>query len=148
MFSSLISRPRLLLVAFIAVLGFLPMTTAQAENASIQFEVFRAGFIVGGQGGGGTLIFKGKGYPIRVRGLSLGATIGVARAELVGEVSNINRPEDIEGVYTAVGGAAVLAGGASTVEMVNSNDVRMRLRGRAIGLELSLDLSGMRILLR
>ncbi len=148
MFSNLKAGPRVLLVAFMAVLGFLPMTTAQAENASIQFEVFRAGFIVGGQGGGGTLIFQGKGYPIRVRGLSLGATIGVARAELVGEVSNINRPEDIEGVYTAVGGAAVLAGGASTVEMVNSNDVRMRLRGRAIGLELSIDLSGMRILMR
>ena len=77
MFSNLKAGPRVLLVAFIAVLGFLPMTTAQAENASIQFEVFRAGFIVGGQGGGGTLIFQGKGYPIRVRGLSLGATIGV-----------------------------------------------------------------------
>ena len=148
MFNSLKASPRLLLVACIALLGFLPMTAAQAQNASIQFEVFRAGFIVGGQGGGGTLIFDGKGYPIRVRGLSLGATIGVARAELVGEVTNINRPDDIAGVYTAVGGAAVLAGGASTVEMVNSNGVRMRLRGRAIGLELSIDLSGMRILMR
>lgn len=147
MFSSLKKGPRLLLVAFVALIGFLPMTTAQAENASIQFEVFRAGFIVGGQGGGGTLIYQGKGYPIRVRGLSLGATIGVARAELVGEVTNLSSPQDVAGVYTAVGGAAVLAGGASTVEMVNSNGVRMRLRGRAIGLELSIDLSGMRIIM-
>ena len=148
MFRNLNPRPRLLLVAFIALLGFLPMTSVQAGNASIQFEVFRAGFIVGGTGGGGTLIYEGKGYPIGVRGLSLGATIGVARAELVGEVSNINRAEDIAGTYTAVGGAAVLAGGASTVEMKNSKGVRMRLRGRAIGLELSLDLSGMRIFMR
>ncbi len=147
MFKNLKPRSRWLMVALVAMLGFVPMTTAQAENASIQFEVFRAGFIVGGQGGGGTLIYKDKGYPIRVRGLSLGATIGVARAELVGEVSNLNTPQDVAGVYTAVGGAAVLAGGESTVEMVNSNGVRMRLRGRAIGLELSIDLSGMRIIM-
>ena len=129
-------------------LSFLPISTAQAQDASIQFEVFRAGFIVGGSGGGGTLYYQDKGYPIGVSGVSLGATIGIARTELVGEVFNLSRPQDIAGTYTAVGGSAVLAGGGSSVEMENSNGVRMRVQGRSVGLKLSLDLSGMRIVMR
>lgn len=65
-------------------------TSAQAQpsakpDATIEFTLFRAGFIVGGTGGSGLLHFKDNGYPLGVGGVSFGATIGVARIEMTGE---------------------------------------------------------------
>lgn len=138
----------LFLALCVAAMGFAPIGTTHAQDATIQFEVFKAGFIVGGSGGRGTLIYKGKGYPVSIGGISLGATIGVSHAELIGDVYNLKRPEDIAGTYTAVGGSAVLGGGISAAELENSRGVRLNVRGRSIGLELSLDLSGLQLSLR
>ena len=140
---------RTIALAFgVFLLGLAPMSSAQAQDATIQFEVYKAGFIVGASGGGGTLFYKGKGYRFDVGGISLGATIGASRAELIGQVYNLSNPQDIAGTYTAVGGSAVLAGGVSVVELKNANGVRLSLQGRSIGLELSVDLSGLQIVMR
>src|SRR5688572_23208384 len=61
-------------------------TTALAQpkpNATIAFDIFKAGFIVGGSGGSGVLTYQGKTYPLNIGGVSLGATIGVTKADLV-----------------------------------------------------------------
>ena len=132
----------------IAISLFVPATATWAQDAEIEFEVFRAGFIVGVGGGSGILTYKGNGYPLSVGGISLGATIGVSKAELVGNVFNLSRVEDIAGTYTAIGGSAVLGGGVSAAELQNSKGVTLKVQGKSIGLELSLDLSGLQIKLK
>ncbi|MBE2243805.1 MAG: hypothetical protein IAE86_13695 [Burkholderiaceae bacterium] len=125
--------------------------TAQASpkhDGQIDFSLFRVGFIIGGGGGSGTLTFKDHGYPLTIGGISLGATIGVARAEFVGEVYNLKQASDIEGTYTAVGAGAALAGGGAVAELENSRGVRLRVSGRQIGLMVSIDLSGLQVRLR
>lgn len=119
-----------------------------ASDATIELEIFRAGFIVGGSGGRGTLTIKDKGYLLSVGGVSLGATIGIARAEFIGEVYNLKNPTDIEGTYTAVTASAAAGGGAGITELQNSRGVKLRLQGRQIGLMFSIDLSGMQISIR
>lgn len=119
-----------------------------SPDATIQLEVFRAGFIVGGSAGNGTLVYQGKGYQLSVGGVSLGATIGLARAEFIGEVFNLKSARDIEGTYTALTASAAAAGGAGVTELQNSRGVRMHLQGRQIGLMVSIDLSGMQISIR
>jgi hypothetical protein len=122
---------------------------AQATgNPSIEFTLWRAGFIVGGSGGTGTMMVGDKGYHLAIGGVSLGATIGVARAEFIGEVTNLKQPSDIEGTYTAVSASAALAGGGGIAELQNSRGVRLKIQGRQIGLMVSIDLSGMQIALR
>jgi hypothetical protein len=143
------SYPRTLLLALVlALVGLSPATTASAQDATIELDIFKAGFIIGGGGGHGVLYYKGHGYPLKVGGISLGATIGASKAELIGEVSNLSKPEDIAGTYTAVSGSAVLAGGVTSADLKNTNGVQLHLHGRSIGLELSLDLSGLEISLR
>lgn len=117
-------------------------------DGTIEFSLFRAGFIIGASGGSGLLMFKDNGYPLGVGGISLGATIGVARAEFAGEVYNLKQASDIEGTYTAVSAGAALAGGASVAELQNTRGVRLRVSGRQIGLMVSIDLSGLQITLR
>ena len=85
---------------------------------------------------------------MNIGGISLGATIGVARAEFTGEVYNLKQARDIEGTYTAVGASGALAGGGGVAELQNSRGVRLRVSGRQIGLMVSIDLSGMQVALR
>lgn len=134
------------LVAAAFILG--ASTSSYAGSGKVMIEVYKAGFIVGVSGGSGTLTFDGKAYPLKIGGVSLGATIGASKAELIGEAQNINAPSDIAGTYTALQAGVAAAGGAKTAQLKNSKGVVLMLRGKQIGLEFSLDLSGMQISLK
>ena len=119
-----------------------------APDGTIQFELYKAGFIVGGSGGKGTLTFKGKKYPVSIGGVSLGATIGVSKAELIGQVYNLKKLSDIEGTYAAAQAGVAVGGGAKVFELENSKGVKLKVKGKEIGLELALDLNGMQLSLK
>ena len=118
-----------------------------AETGTVRLTISKAGFIVGVGGGSGTLTFRGRSYPLNVGGVSLG-TIGVAKADLIGRAYHLRTASDIAGTYTAVGASIAVAGGAKTARLQNSRGVVLELRGRQVGFEASLNLSGMEISLR
>ena len=128
------------------MLAFAP--AALAADGKIEFDLYKAGFIVGGSGGKGKLTLGGKSYPIEIGGVSLGATIGFSKAEMVGEGHNIKQASDIEGVYTAGQAGIAVAGGAKVAELKNSKGVVLKVKGQQIGLEFAVDLSGMEIKLK
>jgi lipid-binding SYLF domain-containing protein len=134
----------------IVVAGTLLFASPAADQAAgtIEFTLYKAGFIVGGSGGKGALKFQGKEYPLSIGGVSLGATIGASKAELVGEVYNLKAPGDIEGTYTAGQASVAVAGGAKVAELKNSKGVVLKVKGKQVGLELALDLSGLEISLK
>jgi hypothetical protein len=119
-----------------------------AATGTISIEIAKVGFIVGVGGGRGTLVFQGRRYPLSVGGLSLGATIGASKADLVGTAHNLRRPADIAGTYTAVGAGVAAGGGASGIRLQNAKGVVLDLRGRNIGLEINASVSGVEISLR
>jgi hypothetical protein len=80
--------------------------------------------------------------------LSVGATIGASKADLVGRAYNLRRASDIAGTYTAVGGGVAVGGGASGIRLQNARGVVLELRGRNVGLELNANVSGVEIGLR
>ena len=108
-------------------------TAAQAGSGAVAIEIYKAGFIVGVSGGKGTLNFAGTTYKLGVGGVSLGATIGASKAELIGEAENINKPSDIEGTYTAIQAGVAAAGGSKVAQLKNSKGVVLKLRGKQIG---------------
>lgn len=119
-----------------------------AATGTVRLQVAKAGFIVGVGGGSGTLVFKGRQYPLSVGGLSLGATIGASAADFVGRAYNLRQATDIAGTYSAVGAGAVAAGGGSVIRLQNARGVVLELKGRNIGLELNASVSGVEISLR
>lgn len=129
-----------------ALLAFAP--AAHARNATIEIEIYKAGFIVGGSGGSGTLKLDGKSYPLSIGGVSLGATIGFSKAQLIGTVRNISKPSDIEGTFSAGTAGVAVAGGPKVAELKNSKGVELSVKGQQVGLEFSVDLSGMEIKLK
>ena len=127
---------------------FLSTAPSYAGSGKVQIQFYKAGFIVGVSGGKGTLTYGGKTYNLGIGGVSLGATIGASKAELIGEAENLSKPSDIEGTYTAVQAGLAAAGGAKTAQLKNSKGVILKLSGKQIGLEFALDLSGMQISLK
>lgn len=120
-------------------------SAVMASSGRIEFRIARAGLIFGVGGGTGRLLFKGKRYPLRIGGVSLGATIGVSSAEFVGRVRNLKQPRDIEGNYSAIGSGIAAAGGGAVARLRNSRGVELEVSGRQIGFKFSVDLSGLRI---
>jgi len=132
------------IVGMAALLAATSAPVHAQQTGAVRLTITKAGFIVGVGGGSGVLRFKGKDYRLRVGGISAG-TIGVASADLVGTASNLRTAADIAGTYTAVGASVAVAGGAKTARLQNSNGVILVLRGAQVGLELSLNLSGVSI---
>ena len=117
-------------------------SAASAQSGTVRLTVTKAGFIVGMGGGSGTLHFKGRNYRLRVGGISAG-TIGVAKANLVGTAHNLRRAQDIAGIYSAASASIAVAGGAKVATLQNEKGVVLKLQGKQVGFEASLNLSGL-----
>jgi hypothetical protein len=122
-------------------------TQSYAASGTVQLKVTKVGFIVGVGGGSGTLHFQGRTYRLSVGGVSAG-TIGAAGANLVGTATNLRTAADIAGTYSAAAASVAVAGGVKAVTLQNSNGVVLTLRGKQVGFEASLSLSGLTISLQ
>src|SRR6516162_8723862 len=124
------------------------LTTVYADFGGIQFNVIKAGFVVGGSGGSGTLVFHGRRYPISIGGVSYGFTFGASATDFVGTVSNIRTPFDVNGVYGAAGAGVAVGPGAGGIVLANQNGAVLTISGRQMGLIVAADLNGLVITLR
>jgi hypothetical protein len=139
-------RTRIIQVALLVLFASTgPATSSHAETGSVRVVFTKAGFVVGVGGGRGVLTFRGRNYPFRVSGMSLGATIGASTTQLVGRALHLSGPGDIAGTYSAIGAGAALAAGAGGVALQNGSGVILHLRGVKVGVELSASLAGVTI---
>jgi hypothetical protein len=136
---------RAALVALIAVAG---TTTARADEGFVSLTIYKAGWIIGGSGGGGVLTFQGRRYPLSAGGLDYGFVFGGSKTVLRGRVSNIYRPSDVAGVYGAAGAGLAVGGGARAIVLTNQKGAVLELSGQQVGLMANVDLSGLAITLK
>jgi hypothetical protein len=139
-------RAGLIAVAAIVSIGL--VTAAHAASGRINFQIVKAGFVIGGSAGSGTLSFRGRSYPISIGGLSYGFTFGASSTQFHGRVTNIHRPSDVAGVYAAAGGGAALGPGAQAIVLQNPNGATLTLTGASIGAIVAADLNGLAITMR
>ena len=121
---------------------------AHADSGSVRISFIKAGIIIGGAVGRGTLTFRGRTYRISVGGISYGFTFGGSQTYLHGRVTNIVRPSDIEGVYGAAGAGATVIRGPQAIVLTNQKGAILELSGNQTGLMVNLDLSGLALSLR
>jgi lipid-binding SYLF domain-containing protein len=138
---------RAALIAF-TLTGLGLATAAYADGGGIRFNVLKAGFVIGGSGGSGMLVFHGRRYPLAIGGVSYGFTFGASATDFVGQVSNIRTPYDVNGIYGAAGAGAALGLGAGVIVLTNQNGAVLTLSGRQAGLIVAADLNGLVISLR
>jgi hypothetical protein len=136
--------------AFIALIALLTIgfQDAQADSGSIVLTVYKAGWIIGGSGGHGTLTFRGKRYQLSVGGIDYGLVFGGSKTVLRGRVSNISRASDIAGVYAAGGAGLAVGRGVRAIVLANQKGAVLELEGRQVGLMANVDLSGLAITMK
>ncbi len=134
-----------------AMLGLLVLiptllsSPACAETGAVRFKFFKAGWFVGAQTGAGILEFHEKIYPFHISGISAGLTFGGSATDLVGTARNMQKPSDIEGIYTALGAGVAVIRGMRAIQMRNAKGVILTLEGKQLGLQFDFDLSGMSV---
>jgi hypothetical protein len=137
------------LCALIAVAGATVSSAANADNGSVRISLYTGGWFIGGSGGEGTLLFRGRQYRLSIGGVRAGLIFGGSHAYLQGWVSDIRRPSDIAGIYgAAAGGATIGTAGEQYTVLRNAKGARLHLSGRQVGLMINADLSGMAISLK
>ena len=135
------------LVALILFAGA-GLTSARADEGFVTLTVYKAGWIIGGSGGGGVLTFRGRSYGLTTGGLDYGLVFGGSKTVLRGRVHNIWRPSDVAGVYGAAGAGLAVGGGARAIVLTNQKGAVLELSGYQVGLMANADLSGLAITLR
>ena len=134
-----IKKIGLLLLISGLITGF--AQAADKADATVRFSGGSVAAGIGWSWGSGTLTYKGKDYPISVKGLSLGK-VGITKATASGEVYHLKSLKDFDGNYTSAGAGITLAGGRSAVTMSNQNGVRVRVISTNRGADLTLGGAG------
>jgi hypothetical protein len=142
------STIRAALVALTAFAGATLSPAAHAEEGTVSLVIYKAGWIIGGSGGSGTLNFRGRSYPLTTGGIDYGLVFGGSKTVLRGRVSNINRPSDVAGVYGAAGAGLAVGSGARAIVLTNQKGAVLELSGQQTGLMANADLSGLAITLK
>jgi hypothetical protein len=137
-------KVRLALVALFAVV--LPASSSLAQAPGyVRVKLVKAGLMAGAGGGSGVLTFRGRDYPFRISGLSLGVTAGASVSRMEGWASGIRQVGDFAGTYSSVGAGGAFIGGAGGVSLMNEKGVRIALQGRKAGMEFAANLAAIRI---
>jgi len=131
------------LIALLALAGVMVGSAAYAEEGGISFSILKAGFVIGGSAGSGTLVFHGRQYALGIGGLSYGFTFGASETRFRGTVSNIHRASDVNGVYAAGNVGAAVGLGAQAIVLTNQNGAVLTLTGSSVGAIVSADLNGL-----
>jgi hypothetical protein len=117
---------------------------ASGADATIQFSGGSVAAGIGYSWGSGTLRYRGKSYPIKVDGLSVG-DVGATSVNAAGTVYHLSKLEDFPGTYVAAAAGAAAGGGGSIAEMKNENGVVIKARSTTTGLKLKLGVDGVKI---
>jgi hypothetical protein len=142
------SALRAALLALTAFAGTTFSTASQADEGFVTLTIYKAGWIIGGSGGGGVLHFHGRSYALSTGGLDYGLVFGGSKTVLRGRVINIYRPSDVAGVYGAAGAGLAIGRGARAIVLTNQKGAVLELTGQQVGLMANADLSGLAITMR
>jgi hypothetical protein len=136
------------LAALTAFAGATLCSAAHADEGTVALTIYKAGWIIGGSGGSGTLNFRGRRYALSTGGLDYGFVFGGSKTVLRGRVSNIYRPSDVAGVYGAAGAGLAIGRGARAIVLSNQKGAVLELTGQQTGLMANADLSGLAITMK
>jgi hypothetical protein len=136
------------LIALLTLIGTAIEFPAYADSGSISLRVLKAGFVIGGSAGSGSLYFHGRRYALDIGGLSYGFTFGASETHFRGFVSHIRGPGDVAGVYAAGSVGAAVIRGVQAIVLTNQNGAVLNLTGDSVGAIVSADLNGLAITVR
>ena len=137
----------LVLVVGLALCGLaFAKEAAKKPDATLKLTEGQVGLGIGWSWGKGVLSYKGKEYPFKVAGLSVG-DVGISKAEAEGKVYNLKKLEDFNGNFVSAAAEATVALGAGATAMKNDKGVVIYLLPKTKGVNLKLAGEGVKFTL-
>jgi hypothetical protein len=135
-----VKKIAVLLLILGVMTGFTQAATHyEKANATLRLSGGSFALGIGVNWGSGTLTYKGKDYPVKVKGLSVGK-VGMTSSSAYGEVFNLKHLQDFNGHYD-VGGAGMrgvtLGGGKAGTIMSNQAGVIVRISATQSGVAVN-----------
>jgi hypothetical protein len=130
----------------VMLLTGLALAQAKTVDATLTLSEGSVAAGIGWSWGKGTLSYKGKTYPDKVEGLTVGE-VGITRATATGKVSSLKKLSDFSGTYTAGSAEGTVGGGAGVTIMKNQNGVVVELTSTTQGASLRLGAQGIKLTL-
>jgi hypothetical protein len=118
----------------------------KTPDATLKLSEGQVAVGIGWSWGKGVLTLKGKDYPFKVGGLSVG-DVGITKAEAEGKVYNLKKLEDFNGTYVSAAAAATVGVGAGATAMKNEKGVVIHLFPKTKGVSLKLAGEGVKFTL-
>lgn len=106
-------------------------------DATLRLSGKSVAAVVGFSWGSGTLTYKGKDYPVKVNGLSMGK-VGITGSSATGQVYNLKSLRDFDGHYNAGGVGGTMGAGRNKIALKNQNDVQILLTSTSRGVDLTV----------
>jgi len=105
--------------------------------------------LVGGDMGGGTLLFGDNSYSFKTGGIKIGG-LGIHKIHMTGDVYDLNDVADFPGVYfVAEAGATLGDSGTAAIWLKNSKGVSLHMKtSEAKGIALSIGVEGLKITMK
>ena len=137
----------LVLVVGLALCGLaFAKEAAKKPDATLKLSEGQVAVGIGWSWGKGVLTFKGKEYPFKVQGLSVG-DVGITKADAEGKVYNLKKLEDFDGKYLSGAAQATVVLGAGATAMQNDRGVVLHLFPKTKGVNLKLAGEGVKFTL-
>jgi hypothetical protein len=133
-------------LAMALILSGLAFAQEKKPDATLKLSEGQVAVGIGWSWGKGVLTYKGKDYPFKVDGLSVG-DVGVTKADAVGKVYNLKKMSDFNGTYTSAAAQGTVGGGAGASAMKNQNGVVVELTSTTQGVNLKLAVEGVKFTL-
>ena len=138
-------RFAMMVAALVAAMTAAPAFAADDDSgkpdATIELEEGSGGIGIGYVWGKGKLHYKGKTYPITIKGFSAGE-LGGAKITARGDVYHLTKLDDFNGTYTSSSAGATFGGGFDVEAMRNGNGVEIKMVSTTQGADLKAAISG------
>ena len=136
---TIISLITALSLSLVSVFAF----AEEKPDGSIEFMANSAALGIGFSWGDGTLTYKGKVYPIKAEGLSLGG-VGFTSVMGKGQVYNLKELSDFDGTYAGVGANLTILAGGGDVALKNEKGVVLKVSTDTQGAKVSIGGGGVK----
>ena len=135
-----VKKIAVLLLVIAAMTGFSQAAKHHSgPDATLRLSTGGFALGIGVNWGSGTLTYKGKNYPVKVKGLSVGR-VGATSSSAYGEVFNLKHLQDFNGHYNVgaegTRGITIAKGKAGTL-MSNHAGVIVRIAATQTGLDVN-----------
>ena len=144
-----IAKKLTLLLAFLVVTACStngPMTVDPNASGQLMINATQTKMILGGSTGSGVLNYDGNAHAFSIDGVQLGG-VGIDTSHFAGNVYNLNKLEDFQGIYVAADAAANADDGSDGTWMRNDNGVYVHLKTNTSSLKLNLGDAGIKLAL-